>query len=392
MTVATALMLVAGLRWPALATVAARALLVVAGLATLLAVLPVASRAGRRESEPLHPVPVIAAAGLYTFVVVLAALLIDDVPGVEAVVLALFFTVTVVALFLALPTLCGVLLSHRRPAVRLLAERNAYPERVRSLTASQAWLQKRVRIASQMHDVLGHRLSLPSVHAGALEVRAAGAAPRLSEQAQLVRTTAVAALDDLRTTLEDTHGAPDARTDTSVPDPEGAMVDQLDLETVAEGWRLAATDVAVAWCGAAGEPLDPRVGEAVDQVVREGLTNAVKHAPGAAVTLDVNETHQQITTTVRTTARASSASSTPGTGRGLLGITERAGLRGGRRASRTPATLDPGPQRRRALREAPRGARASPAPQPRGRPRWRPMTWSPARTLVSVGAHNNPDA
>ncbi|MFE2589132.1 histidine kinase [Streptomyces anthocyanicus] len=104
-------------------------------------------------------------------------------------------------LLLVLPALAGTLLGQRRPLVSLLRERNAYLERARALTAEAARTEERNRIAGEMHDLLGHRLSLISVHAGALELAAARQAPALAGQTELLRTTAGTAMEELREIL-----------------------------------------------------------------------------------------------------------------------------------------------------------------------------------------------
>lgn len=334
--VATGLVLLARLRWPSLATIAVGGLLLV-GLPGTLVVAPlVAFSAGRRETNPAHLIPVLLAAGSINFAVVLTVLLVFFGFGGGSVIGALFTTVVIVGVLLLLPALCGLLLGRRRFAVRLLAERNAYLERVRSLTAAQARLEERARIAGEMHDVLGHRLSLLSVHAGALEVRAADDAPRLSEQAQLVRDTAVAALDELRTTLDaapgtvDEPGSGGPTPEEPGPDPGEAQGSEHDVRLVVEHWRAAGTDVSVVWEDDGGEPLDPRVRRAVDRVVREGLTNAHKHAPGTAVLVSAHLTPRVVRVRVRTAAPLRVTPPGPGTGLGLLGLTERARLLGGR--------------------------------------------------------------
>ncbi|MFC5673667.1 histidine kinase [Streptomyces incanus] len=75
-----------------------------------------------------------------------------------------------------------------RPLVSLLRERNAYLEQARTLTAAAARPAERNRIAGETHDLLGHRLSLISVHAGAFELAAARQAPALVGHVELLRT------------------------------------------------------------------------------------------------------------------------------------------------------------------------------------------------------------
>lgn len=94
-----------------------------------------------------------------------------------------------------LPAISGALLCQRRLLVRLLRERNEYLGRVRELNAVEADLEERV-------CTLGQRLSLISVHAGALELSTQRNAPEVSGQAELLRTTTAAALSDLREILD----------------------------------------------------------------------------------------------------------------------------------------------------------------------------------------------
>lgn len=106
----------------------------------------------------------------------------------------------VAALFILLPALSGMMLGRRRPLTGLLRERNAYLEQTRLLTDEAARMEERARIASEMHDLLGHRIGLISVHAGALQLAAERQAPPLASQAELLRTTAGTAMDELRGT------------------------------------------------------------------------------------------------------------------------------------------------------------------------------------------------
>lgn len=291
---ATALVLLARLRWPAAATVVVGGLITFSGPGAWLAAPLVAFREGRRESSPRRLLVVLASAGA------LCLALTPLVPEEAGPLVQLLASLAGVVFLLGVPALCGVLLGGRRPVARLLAERNDHLERARSLTVLQGRLQERARIAAEMHDVLGHRLSLLSVHAGVLEVRTAQEAPRLSEHANLVRATAVAALDELRATLDATRSAADRPS----PGPEGSSGSAKDVAAVAESWRQVGVDVAVLWDDEVGD-FDPRVGRAVDRAVREGLTN------------------------VHNTAPASDTSPGPGTRLGLLGLTERAALLGG---------------------------------------------------------------
>src|SRR5262249_56557879 len=66
------------------------------------------------------------------------------------------------------------------------------------LRAEQAQQRAREQIAREMHDVLGHRLSLLSVHAGALEYHPDASAEEIARAAKVIRESAHQALQDLR--------------------------------------------------------------------------------------------------------------------------------------------------------------------------------------------------
>ncbi|MEK8143978.1 histidine kinase [Streptomyces sp. M10(2022)] len=102
------------------------------------------------------------------------------------------------ALFILLPALSGLMPGRRRPLTGLLRERNAYLEQARLLTDEAARMEERTRIAAEMNDLLGHRIGLISMHAGALQLAAERQAPPLATQAELLHTTAGTAMEELR--------------------------------------------------------------------------------------------------------------------------------------------------------------------------------------------------
>lgn len=139
---------------------------------------------------------------------------------------------------------------------------------------------ERERIAREVHDVIGHRLSLLSIHAGALEAQTRDRDDRLAGSASLVRESAAQTSADLRSLLEVLRRPDDPDLAEAVPgiDAIPALVD----ETVAHGMHLVAT---VMIDGAS--TLDPLLGQTAYRVVQELLTNARRHAPGAGVRLVV---------------------------------------------------------------------------------------------------------
>ncbi|MGX7673268.1 sensor histidine kinase [Plantactinospora sp. DSM 117369] len=175
--------------------------------------------------------------------------------------------------FAALPVLVGRYLAQHERLVSTLDRHNRQLRRERELLAEQEQLRERLRIARDMHDSLGHRLSLVSVQAAALEV-----AELPPVQRQAVRQLAGAArgaLDELYElvgALRGGHG-----TDQRSPGPEriGPLVAEF---------RAAGTPVTLREEGTP-RPLRSTAGRAAYRVVEEGLTNALKHAPGQPVTV-----------------------------------------------------------------------------------------------------------
>ena len=92
----------------------------------------------------------------------------------------------------------GMYIRARRQLLASLRERVTHAEAAQKLQAEQGRHAERTRIAQEMHDVLGHRISLMALHAGALEVRPDLPPAEVAEAAGLIRSTARQALEELR--------------------------------------------------------------------------------------------------------------------------------------------------------------------------------------------------
>ena len=79
-----------------------------------------------------------------------------------------------------------------------------------------------------------------------------------------------------------------------------------------------------------GEPVPDVVGRTLYRIVQEGITNAGKHAPGAVLRIEVSGSPDDGVDIVLRNPLGFGPSRTPGSGLGLIGLTERAELRGGR--------------------------------------------------------------
>ncbi len=233
--------------------------------------------------------------------------------------------VAVVAGAVVLPWFVGRFCRQYRELVRAGWDRAARLERERRLIAEQARLRERARIAQDMHDVLGHELSLIALSAGALKL-APGLADGHREAARDIRARTAAAVDRLGEVIGVLRQEPDG----APPEPAGAGVAELVERASASG--LAVRLRSDGEPGEPGEPgeLPPDVERAVRRVVQESLTNVAKHAPGAEAAVHVRHTAEE--TEVRVVNGPASAAApvrSGGEGFGLIGLDERVALAGG---------------------------------------------------------------
>jgi signal transduction histidine kinase len=168
----------------------------------------------------------------------------------------------------------------RRQLVVSLHDHSRRLESEQRLRIRDARLTERARIAREMHDVLAHRISLLSVHAGALEVRPDASPDQIARAAGVIRVSARAAQEELREVLGVLRTDPEA--ETSQP-PQPTFADLADL---IEESRRAGMDVTLD-DRLADRPPAPLTGRTVYRVVQEALTNARKHAPGQLVSISL---------------------------------------------------------------------------------------------------------
>jgi signal transduction histidine kinase len=218
----------------------------------------------------------------------------------------------------------GLFVRVRRELVHSLHERADRLETEQRLHVEQARTAERARIAREMHDVLAHRLSLLSLHAGALEFRPDASPEEIAEAAGVIRASSHAALRELRDVIgvlreQETEAADEP------PQPTLADLPALVEESRAAGMRV---DCRVE----VEDELPPALGRTVYRVVQEGLTNARKHAPNAAVSVVVGGGGGErlgVEVTSRRAVGVAAGPEVPGAGTGLIGLAERVELAGG---------------------------------------------------------------
>ncbi|MGW7578870.1 sensor histidine kinase [Streptomyces sp. NPDC054765] len=260
---------------------------------------------------------------------------------------AVLATITVVV-----PGLVGTSVGQQDRLLWALRERAAAAEEARRLADSESRMRERSRIAAEMHDLVGHRLSLVSLHAGGLEMALLKEAPALQNEAALVRSATRDAMQELREALG-VLGPVERDTGTDVlTDATGT---RADVEALVEESQGGGIPVAFSWEGPDLDGRPARVRRAVHRVVRESLTNVHRYAAGARVTVAVRHTEERVAVEVRNGVPpvAPAAVTGLGSGQGLIGLRERVALLGGAlEAERTPGggfavaadiPADPGP-------------------------------------------------
>jgi signal transduction histidine kinase len=226
----------------------------------------------------------------------------------------------------------GMFVRARRQLLESLRERAERAEAEQQLRVAQAQHLERTRIAREMHDVLAHRISMLSLHAGALEYAPDAPAPHVARAAGVIRDSAHAALQDLRQVIgvlraDPGRGEVDPST-SERPLPGLADVPTLIDESRAAGMRIDLHDRVT---GPGSVP--DQVGRSAYRIVQEGLTNARKHAPGTLVTVVLTGAPGTgLTIEIRNPALVGAPvawKKPPGTGTGLIGVAERVHLAGG---------------------------------------------------------------
>ncbi len=229
----------------------------------------------------------------------------------------------------ALVALAGVAVRSRQDHTRALVDRARRLEVERDQQARLAAAAERTRIAREMHDIIGHNLSVITGLADGGSYAAAKSPERAAQALDAIGTTSRQALAELRRLLdvlrEDTPAAADR-----APQPT-----LTDLDHLIDGVRAAGLPTRSTVRGRPGSVTAGRQ-LTVYRVVQEALTNTLKHAgPGATATVDVSCSDTAVTVTVTDTGTGGTPSRSPGSGRGLTGMRERTALYDG--------TLEAGP-------------------------------------------------
>ncbi|MER5471792.1 sensor histidine kinase [Streptomyces sp. NPDC002685] len=238
-------------------------------------------------------------------------------------------TGTLAVVVFAAVVLLGTALHGRREARTQLVRQASLTEEER---ARRTVLEERSRIARELHDVVAHHMSVISIQAQVAPHLVEHPTQELKENLEGIRQNALEALTELRRVLgvlrsenpESPYGlgasagvAPDA------PQPTLDRLDALVENTRAAGLHVT-TEVT-------GEqlPLAPGVELSAYRIIQEALSNALRHAPGSAVRVELWHFPRGLQVRVVNSRPERPAPPSPGAGHGLLGMRERVAMLGG---------------------------------------------------------------
>ena len=223
------------------------------------------------------------------------------------------------ALLTVVAWVVGRALRDREELMSRMAVRARELDEERTAHAALSARYERARIASELHDIVAHALSVMVVQAGAGQRLAARDPVGTADAFRAIQGAARQAEQDmgrLVTLLADR--------DALGPTPDVALVEDLVARAAGSG-----LDVTLRLEGDC-DGLPPATAEAAYHVVQEGLTNALRYAAGAAVLVRLHGDQTALTVEVTNAAAGlDDALAGTGTGTGLTGLRERVGAIGG---------------------------------------------------------------
>ncbi|MGW3493916.1 sensor histidine kinase [Streptomyces sp. NPDC001020] len=225
--------------------------------------------------------------------------------------------------------LVGSALRGRREARTQLVELSTVTAEER---ARRALLEERNRIARELHDVVAHHMSVISIQAQVAPHLVENPPDELRENLDGIRKNALEALTELRRVLGvlrsenpgDPYGIGSAT--GTAPDSPQPTLDRLDA--LVENTRAAGLEVRTEITGEV-RPLSPGVELSAYRIIQEALSNALRHAPGSTVRVELGYFPRGLQARVVNSRPTQRASPSPGAGHGLLGMRERAAMLGG---------------------------------------------------------------
>ncbi|MEU4487217.1 histidine kinase [Streptomyces purpurascens] len=226
--------------------------------------------------------------------------------------------------------LIGITVRTRRNYTEALEDRARRLETERDQQAQIATAAERARIAREMHDIIGHNLSVITGLADGGRYAAAKSPERAGQALEAIATTSRQALTELRRLLDVLREEEKNQAELT---PQPGLT---DLDQLLDGVRSAGLPVRITTHGT--PTLPPGRQLTVYRVIQEALTNTLKHAgPGATAEIDLSyEEKAAVTVDITDTGNGRRTDDPPRDGRGLPGMRERTALYDG--------TLEAGPR------------------------------------------------
>jgi signal transduction histidine kinase len=196
-------------------------------------------------------------------------------------------------------------------------------ERERQVTAREAVVEERARIARELHDVVAHHVSTMVLQAGAERRSLVDDAEQTAEVLGTIEDVGRGALTEMRRMVAMLRSDP---AEDLAPQPTLAQVGDLVGQLRATG-----LDVELR---VTGEPRELPTGIELSayRIVQEALTNVLKHAAGSSAVVEIDYRPHALAVVVRDDGRGASRALDTG-GHGLVGVRERATMLGGRFAA-----------------------------------------------------------
>src|SRR5215831_19103162 len=206
-------------------------------------------------------------------------------------------------------------------AMRIRRERAAAAARIEEEEARRRASEERLRMARELHDSLGHYLSLISVQSGVALNLNQQLPEHVRASLTAVKQASKEALRELRSVLDvlrqDGEPAPRAPTSTL------ARLDDLITQASAAGLKVRAETEGTV------RALPFGVDVAAYRIVQEALTNVARHAGPATATVRIAYGEDEVTVQVDDDGRGPSARQQSPSGNGIVGMRERAAALGG---------------------------------------------------------------
>ena len=194
-------------------------------------------------------------------------------------------------------------------------------EEERELFAEIALRHERARIASELHDIVGHAISVMVIQAAAGQRLVDADPARAKEAFAAIAESARQGTEDLEQLIELLGGS----ADEVVGGPDLSLVDEVVTRAARSGLNVS--------CRFEGDRdrVAAPVAHLAFRVVQESLTNALRYAPGSDVriVISVDETERSLAVRVENDKTMHDDTTLAGTGRGLVGLRERIQTLGG---------------------------------------------------------------